>query len=588
MRVRPVKKSAPAPAAASRSRAARRPAASTVAETTGLSGFSISTNEPLGSELVPAAAPPGPVTARPATRGARSPVAGLAPEAAALAYLDQALVNEKLASFVRPSAGAVPSEFKSLGTEALPLSGTTVVKFRQTFNKIPVYGSLVTVELDKRNACVGINSSLGTPEGVNHIAKVSPAQAAEATAKAASVSAAAITQTPRLYYYFEQRARRWRLAYILENVVTKPPKSAGRSDSPVKDFVVDAHTGKLLAELPRTATMADVVEQVRDANGKKRRITLEVRPDGKRQMRDATLNVTTFGFGFRDPSAQYPQLPGTLYASPPGWPMEAIGAHANGSEVARFMRKVLLRNNIDNRGGEMVSSVNCWDRSEGTRPARQWRNAYWNGSQMVYGQILFPDGSFYSVASMLDIVAHEMFHGVTDHTARLEYRVQAGALNESYSDIFGVIVANHGRPLGRWNWELGVGFDGPGAALRNLADPTLHGQPAHMRDYRTSTPPYTFERNDYGWVHDNSGIHNCVAHRIMTARSGSKFLFTRREIAALFYIALTVHLSRTSQFADSRRAVLQAAQSLFRADGASERARKIAAIEQGFASVGIA
>jgi hypothetical protein len=50
--------------------------------------------------------------------------------------------------------------------------------------------------------------------------------------------------------------------------------------------------------------------------------------------------------------------------------MEAIGSHANGSEVARFMRKVLLRHNIDTRGGEMVSSVNCWYRSEGTRPAR--------------------------------------------------------------------------------------------------------------------------------------------------------------------------------------------------------------------------
>ena len=56
---------------------------------------------------------------------------------------------------------------------------------------------------------------------------------------------------------------------------------------------------------------------------------------------------------------------------------------------------------------------------------------------MVYGQVKFPDGSFYSIANMLDIVGHEMFHGVTDHTARLEYVTQPGALNESYSDIFG-------------------------------------------------------------------------------------------------------------------------------------------------------
>ncbi len=82
-----------------------------------------------------------------------------------------------------------------------------------------------------------------------------------------------------------------------------------------------------------------------------------------------------------------------------------------------------------------------------------------------------------------------------------------------------------------------------------MADPTLCGQPKHMSDYRTATPPYTYDRNDYGWVHDNSGIHNYAAYRVMTAKSGSKYLFKRKDIAAMFYIALTVQLSRTSQFA---------------------------------------
>ena len=74
---------------------------------------------------------------------------------------------------------------------------------------------------------------------------------------------------------------------------------------------------------------------------------------------------------------------------------------------------------------------------------------------MVYGQVKFPDGSFYSIANMLDIVGHEMFHGVTDHTARLEYVTQSGALNESYSDIFGTIIANYRKPIGRWQWNIG-------------------------------------------------------------------------------------------------------------------------------------
>jgi Zn-dependent metalloprotease len=108
-----------------------------------------------------------------------------------------------------------------------------------------------------------------------------------------------------------------------------------------------------------------------------------------------------------------------------------------------------------------------------------------------------------------------------------------------------------------------------------------------MSDYRAATPPYTYDRNDYGWVHDNSGIHNYAAYRVITAKSAGNYVFTRKQIAALYYIALTVHLSRTSQFADSRRAVLQAARSLFRNDSAAVLNRKIKAIEDGFAAAGI-
>ena len=552
----------------------------------GLGGFSLDVSQPAGKIAFAKLAKSRPTAMGFAARNLKK----LDPEMAARDCLDQALASTTLKKFVRPSIETAASEFQSLGSEVVALTGTTVVRFYQMFNKIPVYGSLVTVELDNNNACLAINSSLGTPTGVKHIAKVSPALAIKTAAKAAGLPAVTLSQTPRLYYYFDQQVGKWCLAYIIKNIAPRRPKlhQPGHGDATLKDYVVDAHTGKLLAELPRIATMAAQVQVVQDANNKRRKITVETSAGGKRLLRDTVLNVTTYGFDFKDPSAQSSLLPGRLYENPPApWPLEAIGAHANGAEVARFLRKVVLRNNIDNRGGEMISTVNCWDRSEGVQPAKEWKNAYWNGVQMVYGQIKFPDGSFYSVASMLDVVGHEMFHGVTDHTSRLEYRTQAGALNESYSDIFGVIIANFSTSLARWKWDIGVGFDGPGTALRNLADPTLHDQPKHMRDYRTATPPYTYERNDYGWVHDNSGIHNFAAYKIMTAKSRGKYLFTRHQIAAMFFIALTVHQSRTSQFTDSRRAVVQAARSLFRGDSATTLAKKIKAIEDGFAAAGI-
>src|SRR6266404_8018467 len=71
------------------------------------------------------------------------------PETIAKAYLEQALASESAPGFAAPVIDKVESEFKSIGTETLPLTGTTAVRFRQTLNKIPVYGSLVTVELDE-------------------------------------------------------------------------------------------------------------------------------------------------------------------------------------------------------------------------------------------------------------------------------------------------------------------------------------------------------------------------------------------------------------------------------------------------------
>ena len=154
--------------------------------------------------------------------------------------------------------------------------------------------------------------------------------------------------------------------------------------------------------------------------------------------------------------------------------------------------------------------------------------------------------------------------------------------------MFGVIIANYRKPIGRWQWNIGINFDGFGTVLRSMKDPTKHDQTRLMRDFIKATPPYTYERNDYGNVHDNSGIHNYAAYRVMTARHAGKYVFTPRECAALFYVALTQHLSRTSQFSDSCRGVIQAAASLFRNDSKRVRETKIKAVEAGFAAAGMA
>jgi Zn-dependent metalloprotease len=132
-----------------------------------------------------------------------------------------------------------------------------------------------------------------------------------------------------------------------------------------------------------------------------------------------------------------------------------------------------------------------------------------------------------------------------------------------------------------------MGFDGPGKPLRDLQDPTRHQQPKLMKDYIASRPPYDVD-NDWGGVHDNSGIHNFAAYQIITAQdTRGRHLFKPDELAAMFYIALSVHLSRTSHFSDSRRGLVQATRSLFRSKPAAQVQARVAAVEAAFDAVGI-
>jgi len=555
----------------------------------GLATFAIHASVPAGKRMMAKLGPAVAASAAHLTAAAAAPLlSSLDPETAARQHLDAALASTAVKQFNRPVMGAEESDFKTIDTETVPLTGTTVVKFRQTFNKIPVYGSLVTVELDEDKECLGINSSLGTPEGVKtHIAKVSPADAIKVAAGESGIAAAKIEETPRLYFYYDQQTSKWALAYIIENVRQKGREvyADGTADATLKDYVVDAQNGKLIAALPRTPSIASQ-ETAKDGLNVNRTFFAEKSGGNNLQLRSTALNVSTYDFKFKDPSASPHLLPGQIgTVPPPPWRGEAVSAHANAEEVARFLRLVVKRNNIDGSGGEMVSSVNCWDKAEGTTPAKQWKNAYWNGAQMVYGQIKGTTG-FFSIANMLDVVGHEMFHGVTDFTSRLEYQGQSGALNESYSDIFGVIIANRGKAIANWNWKIGTNFDGPNTALRDMQDPTREGQPKLMKNFRKAGPPYK-RSNDYGNVHDNSGIHNFAAYKVISAASGGQPVFTADEVAAMFFLALTVYLSRTSQFADSRRAVVQAARSLFRNDAQPVLDRKVKAVEAGFTAAGI-
>ena len=133
----------------------------------------------------------------------------------------------------------------------------------------------------------------------------------------------------------------------------------------------------------------------------------------------------------------------------------AVSAHVNASVVDNFLRSVLMRDGIDDKGMNLESIVNVtWDEAE---PPPEWHNAVWYENRMWYGQTQKDDGSFSSFSRFLDVIAHELMHGVTQHTSDLIYRDQSGALNESFSDIFGIVISNwhnfgENGNVEAWNW----------------------------------------------------------------------------------------------------------------------------------------
>ena len=246
----------------------------------------------------------------------------------------------------------------------------------------------------------------------------------------------------------------------------------------------------------------------------------------------------------------------------------------NTQKVADFMSTIL-----DRDGDHIhVGTIKCVKHTSGTN--HEWRNACWipQCNQVVYGQQLVDD-QYKSWAENLGIVAHEMFHGVTREIAKkINRQGETGSLDESYSDIFAIIILNHGnKNISKWNWELGKPFGQDGHPIRNFANPTLYKQADRWEGYR--------EANGF---HYNCGIHNKAAYNLMNATydyAPNQYLFDSAILSNLFYLTLG-ELGYGSTFRDSGLKLMSTAATIFRKNGGLQR-RAETAINQAFADVGI-
>jgi len=220
-----------------------------------------------------------------------------------------------------------------------------------------------------------------------------------------------------------------------------------------------------------------------------------------------------------------------------------------------FYKDVFDRNSIDTRGMKLDSTVHYGE---------DYNNAFWNGTQMVYGD---GDGEiFQRFTKSIDVIGHELTHGVTQYEAALEYEGQAGALNESFSDVFGSMIKQHAlnQTVDKADWLIGAGLftrKVDGVALRSMKepgtaydDPTIgkDPQPAHMKDYVNTT-------SDNGGVHINSGIPNRAFYQTAIELGG----YAWEKAGSIWYITLTERLRENSNFQKAANLTIDVASDLY-------------------------
>lgn len=314
-----------------------------------------------------------------------------------------------------------------------------------------------------------------------------------------------------------------------------------------------------------------------------------------------TLDFSTIGY-FKGDS--YKQLASYISAPPftssdNTWnypkdsiPQRALDVHFGANLTLDYYFDQFNRNGVDGFGAQtLLNAVAPLEINPGTREVEDGHNAYWTSLNftyegITYGMMVYLDGQNRGVMDSsgviagIDILGHELSHGMTQYTAGLVYAGESGALNESISDIFGTLVKAYSKDRDfqsdDWTWTMGEGF----FEIRDMKDPERFNQPSVYQGLHWTN---TNSLLDHGGVHTNSGVPN---HWFALATDGSSsgphadsedlshtngngYTNTIRGLGlektqGVVYRALNNYLKSDSNFLDAREATLQAARDLTR------------------------
>jgi thermolysin len=506
--------------------------------------------------------------------------------------------------YVRANAGAMgvqrPEEMRPIG-QFLDQRGDLHLRLQQTLGQIPVWGGDLIVQLSADGRVIDavpprvpdtglVDGELVRPDRENPfgvgLVPALDADAAIARAEANYGCGTCLTAPSRADLWVLRHGGTLHLTWRV-----RMTREDGSTETALPVRFVDAHDGAVLWGYDNLQTLDGTGQSLYSG-------TVPVQTSSVTSGGNTTFFLEDLGrrsgtYDFHDRTAESAVTPMTDADNE--WiaarQQAAVDAHFGAARVLDYYQSVHGRNGIDGAGGPGFYTASADNQleliSSRVHYGNRYNNAFWNGSTMTYGD---GDGVELLPLVTLDITGHEMTHGVTERSANLAFSNQGGALNESWSDVFGAMVERSVKGEGDSTWLVGEECftpEVPGDAVRSLADPhtapdagfTPDDDPDHYKERYTGLA-------DNGGVHINSGIPNKVFYLLAKGgthhRGGSMTGIGAEEAARIWYRALTAKMTSSTNFATARLATLAAAADLFGGESA-----QAAAVSQAWCLVGV-
>ena len=411
--------------------------------------------------------------------------------------------------------------------------GTKVLRYNQQYEGYEVWPAQVVTNTSAQGYLTVVTGAyVATPEGLDLNATIQPDAAVKSAYQHLGLAAPAKLPKPVLKIYSD-KGKAQELAYEVQ-------VEGGMRDSQV---FIGARSGQVLASISKICT-GTAVAGTGVGLLSSTPLPLNLYQEGTSYYAfDTTktmFNGTTTPFSgvirVKDAAATggFPISSSLRYGFPD---KEAASALYSMGKVYDFYKSTFARESWDGSGGSLIGTIRVKN-TDGSL----MNNAYWNGSEMFFG-------SADKFAGAVDVVGHEVTHGVIQKDAGLVYSGQQGALNESFADIFGEAVEDY-VTVGAADWKLGTGL---ASFARDFIQPEAYAQPSTMSAYVNTT-------QDNGGVHINSGIPNHAYYLLAVGLSGGGI--GKPKSLKIFYRALNTKLSANSSFLDLRLAVMKSAEEL--------------------------